>query len=266
MSTIELFWPALAAGLLVALVSGPLGSLLVWRRLAYFGDSLSHAALLGVGLSLLLSIPGWAGISMVCLVVALLLGLLLKRPELASDTLLTILATSSLSLGLIVIGFVDGIHVDLMAYLFGDLLSLAPHDLPVLMAGAAVILALLFWQWRGLVLASINEEMAAVDGVPVIRLRFLLLVLLALTVTAAMKVVGVLLITALLIIPAAAARRLSRTPEQMAALATIIGMLAVCTGLASSLQWDLPLGPAIVVAAAICFLLTSFRRQARTNG
>jgi zinc transport system permease protein len=130
----------------------------------------------------------------------------------------------------------------------------------MLLAGAAVILALLFWQWRGLVLASINEEMAAVDGVPVIRLRFLLLVLLALTVTAAMKVVGVLLITALLIIPAAAARRLSRTPEQMAVLATLTGMLAVCAGLAGSLQWDLPLGPAIVVAAALCFLLTSLWR------
>lgn len=264
MSTIELFWPALTAGLLVALVAGPLGSLLVWRRLAYFGDSLSHAALLGVGLSLLLSIPGWVGISLVCVVVALLLGLLLKQPELASDTLLTILATSALSLGLIVIGFVDGIRVDLMAYLFGDLLSLSPQDLPILLAGTAFVLALLFWQWRGLVLASINEEMAAIDGVPVARLRFLLLILLALTVTAAMKVVGVLLITALLIIPAAAARRLSRTPEQMAVFATLIGMLAVCTGLAGSLQWDLPLGPAIVVSAALCFVLATTLRQRRT--
>lgn len=261
MSSIELFWPALCAGLLVALIAGPLGSLLVWRRLAYFGDSLSHAALLGVALSLFLSIPGWIGIAMVCLAVALLLGLLLKRPELASDTLLTILATTALSLGLIVIGFVDGIRIDLMAYLFGDLLSVGAQDLPLLLVAAVLILALLCWQWRGLVLASINEEMAAVDGVPVVRLRFLLLIMLALTVTAAMKVVGVLLITALLVIPPAAARRLSRTPEQMVAFATLIGMLAICAGLAGSVRWDLPLGPAIVVAAACCFLLTSLWRQ-----
>lgn len=260
MSTLELFWPTLCAGLLVALVAGPLGSLLVWRRLAYFGDSLAHAALLGVGLSLLLSIPGWMGISAVCLLVALLLGVLLKRPELASDTLLTILATTALSLGLIVISFADGMRVDLMAYLFGDLLSLAADDLPPLLIGAGLVTALLAWQWRGLVLVSINEEMAAVDGVPVARLRFLLLILLALTVTAAMKVVGILLITALLIIPAAAARRLSRTPEQMAVFAAIIGMLAVGGGLAGSLQWDLPLGPAIVVAAALGFTLTSLLR------
>lgn len=258
MTTIELLWPALAAGILVALVAGPLGSLLVWRRLAWFGDSLAHAAMLGVGLSLLLALPGWAGIAAVCLLTALLLGLLLQRPELATDTLLTVLATTALSLGLIVISL-SGIRVDMMAYLFGDLLSLGPADLPALGAGVAVVLGLLAWQWRGLVLASVNEELAAVDGVPVARLRFLLLALLALTVTAAMKVVGVLLITALLVIPAAAARRLTRTPEQMAVAASLIGITAVAGGLAGSLQWDLPLGPAIVVAAALCFALASLR-------
>jgi hypothetical protein len=180
MSTFELFWPALAGGLLTALVCGPLGSLLVWRRLAYFGDSLSHAALLGVGLSLLLSLPGWMGIITVCLTMAVLLGLLMKRPELASDTLLTILATSSLSLGLIVTSFVDGLRVDLMAYLFGDLLALAPSDLLPLLIGAIGILGVVTWQWRGLVSSSINEELAAVDGLPVARLRLLLLILLAL--------------------------------------------------------------------------------------
>lgn len=257
MNTIELFWPALAGGLLTALVCGPLGSLLVWRRLAYFGDSLSHAALLGVGLSLLLSIPGWIGIITVCLTMAALLGLLMKRPELASDTLLTILATSSLSLGLIVTSFVDGLRVDLMAYLFGDLLALAPADLPPLLIGAVLILGILAWQWRGLVASSISEELAAVDGVPVERLRLLLLILLALVVTAAMKVVGVLLITALLVIPAAVARRLARTPEQMAIGASVTGMVAVATGLAASLQWDLPLGPAIVVAGAGMFAVAT---------
>lgn len=263
MNTIELFWPALAGGLLTALVCGPLGSLLVWRRLAYFGDSLSHAALLGVGLSLLLSIPGWIGIITVCLTMAMLLGLLMKRPELASDTLLTILATSALSLGLIVTSFVDGLRVDLMGYLFGDLLALAPGDLPPLLLGAVLILGVLAWQWRGLVASSISEELAAVDGVPVERLRLLLLILLALVVTAAMKVVGVLLITALLVIPAAVARRLAATPEQMAAGASLIGMLAVAGGLASSLQWDLPLGPAIVVAAAVMFAVTTILTATR---
>lgn len=260
MSTFELFWPALAGGLLVALLAGPLGSLLVWRRLAWFGDSLAHAALLGIGLSLLFSIPGSLGIAAVCLLVAALLAFLLRHPELASDTLLTILSTTSLSLGLIAVSLSE-VRVDLMTYLFGDLLSMEASDLPWLLAASTLVLGMLGWQWRSLVQAAINEEMAAVDGVPVQRLRLLLLVLLALVVTAAMKVVGVLLITALLVIPAAAARRLARTPEQMAVLASLAGMLAVCAGLGSSLQWDLPLGPAIVVAAAALFLLSRFARR-----
>lgn len=261
MDTLALLWPALAAGLLVALVAGPLGSLLVWRRLAYFGDSLSHAALLGVGLSLLLSLPGWIGITAVCVTVAVLLTLLLRHPEVATDTLLTLIATTSLSLGLIAVSLASNVRVDLMAYLFGDLLGVGSRDLPLLGAAAFVTLALLRWQWDALVLASVNEELAAVDGINVNRLRLLLLLLVAITVTAAMKVVGVLLITALLVIPAAAARRLARTPERMALLASAIGMVAVVAGLGSSLQWNLPLGPAIVVSAATVFAsLTLWRR------
>lgn len=264
MAMLDLLWPALAAGLLLALVTGPLGSLLVWRRLAYFGDSLAHAALLGVGLSLLLSIPGWLGIVLVCTVVAGLLAALLRHPELATDTLLTLLATTSLSLGLITVSLADNVRVDLMAYLFGDLLGVTAGDLPLLLGGALLTLGLLRWQWDALVLASVSEELAEVDGVRVGRLRLLLLLLVALTVTAAMKVMGVLLITALLIIPAAAARRLSRTPEQMAVLASGIGMLAVLGGLGGSLQWNLPLGPAIVVAAAAAFaVLTLLPLRAR---
>lgn len=264
MAMLDLLWPALAAGLLLALVTGPLGSLLVWRRLAYFGDSLAHAALLGVGLSLLLAIPGWLGIVLVCAMVAALLAALLRRPELATDTLLTLLATTSLSLGLIAVSLADNVRVDLMAYLFGDLLGVTAGDLPLLFGGALLALALLRWQWDALVLASVSEELAEVDGVRVGRLRLLLLLLVALTVTAAMKVMGVLLITALLIIPAAAARRLSRTPEQMAVLASGIGMFAVLGGLGGSLQWNLPLGPAIVVAAATTFaILTLLPLRAR---
>lgn len=259
MDTLLLFAPALVAGLLVALVAGPLGSLLVWRRLSWFGDSLAHAALLGVGLSLLLSIPGVWGIAGVCLAVALLLGLLLKHPELATDTLLIVLSTTALSLGLIVIGLAQ-VRVDVTAYLFGDLLNMEAADLPWLALGAVLVLGFLRWQWRGLVLSSVNEELAAVEGVPVLRLRFLLLVLLALAVTAAMKVVGVLLITALLVIPAATAQRFSRTPEQMAIGGSLLGMVAVCVGLASSLYADFPLGPAIVVSASLMFVLSHFFR------
>jgi zinc transport system permease protein len=251
---LELFWPALVGGIAVAVAAGPLGSLLVWRRLAYFGDSLSHAALLGVGLGLLLSAPIGIMVAVVCLLVALALSRLLARPGLASDTLLAILAYGFLSLGLVVVSQIHGQRVDLMTYLFGDLLTLEAADLPGLMAGAALVLALLAWKWRPLLAATVNEELAAVDGLPVAALRRLLLVVLALAIAGAMHVVGVLLITALLIIPAATARRLARSPEQMAVLASACGAVAVLGGLGASLQWDTPVGPSVVIAACFIFI------------
>jgi len=253
MSIIELFWPALVGGIAVALAAGPLGSLLVWRRLAYFGDSLAHAALLGVGLGLLTALPVGPLVAVVCVAVALVLSQLLARRGLASDTLLAILAYGFLSLGLIAISLNHGQRVDVMAYLFGDLLNILPADLPGLIAGAAVVLGLLAWRWRALVACAINEELAAVDGLPVARLRLLLLVLLALAIAGAMRVVGVLLITALLIIPAAAARQLARSPEQMAVFASLLGVLAVAGGLGASLVYDTPVGPAVVVSACLLF-------------
>ncbi len=251
---LELFWPALLGGLAVALAAGPLGSFLVWRRLAYFGDSLAHTALLGVGLALVFQLPMLPMVAIICVTVAALLSLLLARPDLASDTLLAILAYGFLSAGLLVVAVSGDVRVDLMAYLFGDLLSLMPADLPGLLAGVALVLGLLLWQWPALLAAAVHEELAAVEGRPVARLRLLLLVLMALAIAGAMKVVGVLLVTALLIIPAAAARRLARSPEQMAALASVIGMAAVAAGFAASLLWDTPPGPSIVLAACAVFV------------
>jgi len=255
MSILELFWPALVGGIAVAIAAGPLGSLLVWR-LAYFGDSLAHAALLGVGLGLLFSAPIGLMVAAVCVAVALCLSRLLARRGLASDTLLAILAYGFLSLGLIAISLNHGQRVDVMAYLFGDLLNILPADLPGLITGAALVLALLAWKWRELLACAVNEELAAVDGLPVARLRELLLVLLALAIAGAMRVVGVLLITALLIIPAAAARQLARSPEQMAGLAALLGVFAVCGGLGASLVYDTPVGPAVVVSGCLLFVLT----------
>lgn len=261
----ELFWPALVGGGAVALAAGPLGSLMVWRRLAYFGDSLAHAALLGVGLGLALSAPVGLMVGVVCLLVALCLSVLLARPGLASDTLLAILAYGFLSLGLVVVSLGHGQRVDLMSYLFGDLLTLVPGDLPGLLAGVLLVLALLAWQWRALLAASINEELAAIDGLPVARLRLLLLVTLALAIAGAMHVVGVLLITALLIIPAATARNLARSPEQMAGLAALFGVLAVLGGLGASLQWDTPVGPSVVIAACLLFIFANLLGKSVTG-
>jgi zinc transport system permease protein len=247
---------ALLAGLALALVAGPLGSFVVWRRMAYFGDTLSHAALLGVALGFLLDVSPTVAVTVGCLLLAVLLVTLQQRQPLASDTLLGILAPSTLSLGLVVLSFMHEVRIDLMAYLFGDLLAISPTDLAWILGGSTAVLLSLVALWRPLLAITVHEELAKVEGLPIAALRLTLMLLIAVVIAVAMKIVGVLLITSLLIIPAAAAQRHARSPEQMALGASLLGMLAVCGGLALSWFKDTPAGPSIVVTAAALFLLS----------
>ena len=254
---------ALLAGLALALVAGPLGSFVVWRRMAYFGDTLSHAALLGVALGLMLDVSPTLAVTVGCVLLAVLLVTLQSRQPLASDTLLGILAHSTLSLGLVVLSFMQDVRIDLMGYLFGDLLAVGPTDLAWIIGGSALVLVLLALLWRPLLAITVHEELAKVEGLPVAAIRLSLMLLIAVVIAVAMKIVGVLLITSLLIIPAAAAQRHSRTPEQMTFGASLIGIVAVCGGLSLSWFQDTPAGPSIVVTAAALFLL-SFALPRRT--
>lgn len=247
---------ALLAGLALALVAGPLGSFVVWRRMAYFGDTLSHAALLGLALGLLLDVSPTLAVTFGCLLLAVLLVSLQQRLILASDTLLGILAPTTLALGLVVLSFMSEVRIDLMGYLFGDLLAISTTDLLWIIGGSTLVMLALILLWRPLLAMTVHEELARVEGLPVDALRMALMLLIAIVIAVAMKIVGVLLITSLLIIPAAAAQRHARTPEQMAVSASLIGLLAVCGGLALSWFKDTPAGPSIVVCAAAGFALS----------
>jgi zinc transport system permease protein len=247
---------ALLAGLALALVAGPLGSFVVWRRMAYFGDTLSHAALLGVAIGLMLEVNPSIAVIVGCLLLALLLVTLQQRQPLAADTLLGVLAPSTLSLGLVLLSFNREVRIDLMGYLFGDLLAVGPNDLLWIIGGCALVLLTLLALWRPLLAITVHEQLAQVEGLPVAALRLCLVLLIALVIALAMKIVGVLLITSLLIIPAAAAQRHARSPEQMAVAASALGVVSVCAGLSLSWYQDTPAGPSIVVAAALLFLLS----------
>ncbi len=246
---------ALVAGVGVAVVMGPLGVFVVWRRMAYFGDALAHSGLLGVALGLVLGINVTAGIVVVCGALAILLVFLRRGGRLADDTLLGILSHGSLSLGLIAIALMESVRVDLISYLFGDVLAVAPSDIAAIYVGGIIALGALAALWRPLVAISVHEELARVEGLPVVRVQLAFMLLIALVIALAMKVVGILLVTSLLIVPAAAARRFARTPEAMAAFAAVAGAASVALGLAGSLAWDLPSGPAIVAAAVALFAL-----------
>ena len=263
---LELFLRALVAGCGLALVAGPLGSFVVWRRMAYFGDTLAHSALLGVALGFLLGLGSNLAVLLVCLAIAVLMVWLKSRQRLADDTLLGILAHSALSLGLVALAFIEGLRVDLMAYLFGDILAVGDADLAWIYAGALLALAVLAWLWKPLLLLTLNEDIARVEGVPVLRTQLIFMGLIAVVIALAMKIVGVLLVTSLLIIPAATALSFARTPERMALLASGFGVVAVALGLGGSFAWDLPSGPAIVAAAAMLFVLVTLFAGRRRGG
>ncbi len=252
---------ALIAGLLIAIIAGPLGVFILWRRMAYFGDTLSHSAILGVALGLLLSINIKLGILFSTLLVAGLLIYSQRQKKLASDTMLGIISHSALSLGLVLISFVEGVRVDIESWLFGDILAVSWHDITHIAIGVGIVIVALLLIWKPLLSLTVHEELALVEGVNVSLISAIYTLLIALLVAIAMKIIGALLITSLLIIPAATARQFSKTPEQMALISIGIGMLAVFIGLVASFYSDTPAGPSIVVSASVLFLLSQIVRK-----
>ena len=252
----DFFIRAMLSGIGVAVVAGPLGCFVIWRRLAYFGDTLSHSALLGVALAFLFELNITLTVFFISVIVALLLMLLQRRASLSSDALLGLLAHSALAVGLVVLAFMTWVRVDLLGFLFGDILATTKADLAIIWCGGLAVLITLIKIWRPLFAATVSYELATAEGTRPDFTNIIFTVLLAAVIAVSMKIVGVLLITALLIIPAAAARRFSASPEQMAFIALIIGSCSVWLGLWGSLEWDTPAGPSIVVAALTLFILS----------
>ena len=251
---------AAAAGIGLSLATGPLGSVVLWRRMAYFGDATAHAAILGVALALAFNLPIVLGTLAVAVIMAVTVATLAARGW-AVDTALGVLSHGALAFGLLAISYVKGVHASLESFLFGDILAVDAKDLLFIWAGACVVLALLAWRWQRLLTATVNAEVAQAAGINPDRERLILTLALAVVVAVALKVVGALLIAAMLVIPAAAARSLPRSPEQMAALAALIGAIACLAGLGLSLLQDTPAGPSIVaMAAAIFAILAGFGR------
>lgn len=244
---------AALAGIGVALIAAPLGCFVVWRRMAYFGSTIAHSGLLGVALGLAFGLDLTIGVLLVAIGLGIVLMLLQRQGLLPTDSLLGLLAHVTLAGGLIVASTIEGQRFDLMAYLFGDILSVSSADVVWIYIAAIGAGLVLIWIWQQLLTMSVHEELAAAEGVKTELMHFVFIMLIAVTVAAAMKIIGILLITALLIIPPAAARAVSRTPEQMALFSIIIAILGVLGGLGLSLFWDTPAGPSIVMILALLY-------------
>ena len=252
----DFFVRALLAGIGLALMAGPLGCFVIWKRMAYFGDTLAHGALLGIALGLLFELHLELSVFLVCTLIAITLFLLQRRASISSDALLGILAHASLAIGLVVLSLMTWIRVDLMGLLFGDILAVSQRDLAIIAGTLISVSAILFVTWRSLFAATVSRELAEAEGLKPQRAEIIFMLLIASVIAVAIKIVGVLLITSLLIIPAATARRISTSPGQMMMLSSIVGVCAVILGLTGSLNLDTPSGPSIVVASVTLFLFS----------
>ena len=252
----DFFIRALVAGLGVALVTGPLGCFIIWRRLSFFGDTLAHSALLGVTLAFSFDINIAFSVFIISSAIALILLKLQKTTNLPGDALLGLLAHSSLAVGLVVIGFLSFIRFDIMGLLFGDILAVTENDLIIIWVGGAIILFVLKLIWKPLFASSVNYDLAEAEGMKPERVNAIFTILMAAIIAISIKMVGLLLITGMLIIPAAMARNISNNPKQMVLFSIIGGLLSVVMGLFGSLQINTPSGPSIITAGLILFILS----------
>ena len=252
----DFFIRALIAGIGVALVTGPLGCFVVWRRLSYFGDTLSHSALLGVTIAYSFELNIALSVFIISSVVALILIQLQKKTNLPGDALLGLLAHSSLAVGLVVIGFLTFIRFDIMGLLFGDILAVTTNDLIIIWTGGALILFVLKLIWKPLFASTVNYELAEAEGLNPDRSKAIFTILMAAVIAISIKMVGLLLITGMLIIPAAMARNISDSPKKMVLYSVIGGLLSVILGLFSSLEFNTASGPSIIMAALVLFILS----------
>jgi zinc transport system permease protein len=244
---------ALGAGVGVALIAGAMGSFLVWRRMAFFGDTLAHSALLGIALGLLLDIDTTLAALLLCVIVAAGFVRLQRSALLASDTLLAVIAHGSLAIGIIAVSMLAPRRSSLESYLFGDLLAVGAAELQLIYSVGFVVALIGAACWRSWLSMAVSEELARMEGVAVERLKLLQMLVIAALVAVSMKVVGVLLVTALMIIPPAAARAFARSPEQMAAGGALLGCVSVVVGLWLSYEIDTPAGPSVAAAACLLF-------------
>ena len=255
----DFFIRALVAGIGVAIVTGPLGCFVVWRRLSYFGDTLAHSALLGVTMAYSFQFNIAISVFLISSLIALILIKLQKRTNLPGDALLGLLAHSSLAVGLVVIGFLTFIRFDIMGLLFGDILAVNVTDLLIIWFGGGLILLVLKIIWKPLIASTVNYELAEAEGLNPDRAKAIFTILMAALIAISIKMVGLLLITGMLIIPAAMARNLSDSPFKMVLFSIIGGLLSVLIGLFSSLEFNTPSGPSIIAAALFLFILSLFR-------
>jgi len=258
----DFLWRAALGASLLAAACGPIGCFVLWRRLAYVGESVAHIGLLGAALGLLIGVNVLIGTAVLAIVAALVMARATDR-TIPAGTFVGIIGHVGLALGFVVLATMETVRTDLLGYLFGDVLALTTADLFAIAGVSLAVLAGTALMWQPLLRTAAGGQIAAAEGRNNRFAQTAFLVLIAILVAFGLKVVGALLIVALLIIPPAAARPFAKTPEAMAVLAAIAGALAAPIGLAAAWLADAPAGPCMVLAAAAIFAASSIAARLR---
>ncbi|BAB13025.1 zinc ABC transporter permease subunit ZnuB [Buchnera aphidicola str. APS (Acyrthosiphon pisum)] len=258
----ELIFPGWLAGVLLSLTTGPLGSFIVWRRMSSFGDTLSHSSLLGIALSIAFNINSFYAILILMSFIAIILAWLEELLPVSLDTVLNIISHSSLSLGMVFISLISSKkEINITNYLFGDLLSVTKNDLITISISSILILSILLFRWHSILSSTINEELSQIDGINVLYARLTIMLMTAFTIAIAIKFVGALLITSLLIIPPATAQHFSGSPEKMVIIAIIVSILSVTGGISLSVFYNTPASPSIVLCSSFLCLISNIKKH-----
>ncbi len=260
----KLFLPLLA-GVGIAISSGILGCFVIWRRMAYFGDAVSHSALLGIALSILVAIEVDIAIIMVCALFAIILAMLQQNRFFTTDSILGILAHASLGIGMAIVGISGGEHIDIHHFLFGDILKVSMQNVGVIFIAAAITALLIFKNWQSLCVLTICPDLAKSEGSSPVRLEILLILLIAVFVGIAIKIFGVLLVTSMLIIPPACARIFSSSPVAMVFSSIFFAIISVVLGVFLTESFHVESGPAIVVCSTFILFILSLSSLIRSR-
>jgi len=257
----ELILPGWLAGVILSLTTGPLGSFIVWRRMSSFGDTLSHSSLLGIAISIAFNIHSFYALFFLMILIAIILACLEELLSMSLETILGIVSHSSLSLGIVLISLMSSKKkVDVTNYLFGDLLSVTKLDLLIILISSMIIVSILLFRWNSILSATINEELAKIDGINIFYARLTIMLMTAFTIAIAIKFVGALLITSLLIIPPATAQHFSGSPEKMVFIAIIVSIISVTGGILLSIFYNTPASPSIVLCSSFLCLLSNIKK------
>ncbi|MBI4849592.1 MAG: metal ABC transporter permease [Nitrospirae bacterium] len=252
---------AFVASLIVGVLCPFVGNFVVLRRMSFFSDAISHSAFAGIAVGALLGIDLSVSSVVVAILISMLIAVLSEKTSLSHDTVIGIAFSGSIASGMLVMGMLKGYRADIFTYLFGDILAITNTDLLLLFViGVLCISALLFFS-KPFLQITFNRDLAQVEGINVRLFEYLLFFIIAIVVTVSLKIIGIILVTSLLVVPAAAAKNLALSMRRLFALSCIFGLVSGITGLMLSVYLNTPSGPTIVLVSVGIFFLTMLKRE-----